>query len=389
MTTDTSSSSRSAERPFLDYYAANDISPVRQDVSDLQRHFDRRSSLYRSLRIVPGVVRGARVLEFGPGSGHNALYTASLGPQSYTLVDGNPRGVRDTRAALTSMYGPSAPISVVESLVEDFVVETPFDLVLAENLIPFQRDPAAFVRRIASFVAPGGVLVITCVDSVSYLAEIGRRLIAWRLAPPTLALVERVERLRPVFAPHLATLAAMSRPVDDWILDNITHPLVGQPFSIPQALAALDDGFDALGTSPEFALDLRWYKELVGDARQFNARLALAHEANVLNFLDFRRTEPAHDPQIGRDVRACCDRIYAAMQTLEASGSDDLAEVRGLLEELAGRVRSPAPSTAAAIDEIGAILAAPAGPVGAAPALQSFFGRGTQYLSLQRRPAAR
>ena len=75
---------------FVSFYAENRISPVAQDLSDLRRHFQRRESLFRSLGILPLLVQGASVIEFGPGSGHNALYTASLKPATYTLVEGNP-----------------------------------------------------------------------------------------------------------------------------------------------------------------------------------------------------------------------------------------------------------------------------------------------------------
>src|ERR1700733_6641333 len=91
-------------RPFIDYYGANNISPVAQDISDLRKHFDRRDSLYRSLRIPPRYVRGRDVIEFGPGSGYNSIHTLGFGPRRYLLVDGNPRGVKDTQSLLGRMY---------------------------------------------------------------------------------------------------------------------------------------------------------------------------------------------------------------------------------------------------------------------------------------------
>lgn len=69
-------------RAFIDYYSENAISPVSQDISDIGKHFRRRDSLFRLLGLLPTFVRGRTVLEFGPGSGHNALYTASLKPSS-------------------------------------------------------------------------------------------------------------------------------------------------------------------------------------------------------------------------------------------------------------------------------------------------------------------
>lgn len=45
-------------RPYLDYYGEKNIIPVRQDLSDLDRHFRRRAALYRSLGLVPAWLKG-------------------------------------------------------------------------------------------------------------------------------------------------------------------------------------------------------------------------------------------------------------------------------------------------------------------------------------------
>jgi len=374
-------SERGEARPFVDYYAEHHISPVHQDISDLQRHFERRASLYRLLGLGPLAVRGRRVLEFGPGSGHNALFTARLGPAYYELVDANPRGLAETAATLRGQYGETLSFRVVDSLVEDYRAEEPFDLVLAENLIPFQRHPTAFAQAIARSVAPEGMLVVTCIDAVSHLSEVARRLVARRLASPDLPLAERVTALRPYFAPHLATLGAMSRSLDDWILDNITHPLIGTTFSITDALVALGDQFDIIGSSPSFVTEWRWYKELFGEARAYNARAGVAYAANAINFLDYRVTLPSHDPAIGGEIGTTCDEIYRVMQAIEAGSAIDPVP---LFARLAGVVRPFSSLTADSIEEIIALLDAPSTPP-ETPKFASFFGRGTQYVSFVRR----
>jgi hypothetical protein len=37
---------------FVGFYEANHISPVSQDISDFNKHFQHRESLFRSLRLV-------------------------------------------------------------------------------------------------------------------------------------------------------------------------------------------------------------------------------------------------------------------------------------------------------------------------------------------------
>lgn len=372
-------------RAFIDYYRALDISPVQQDLSDLGRHFRRRDSLYRFLGIPALAIRGARIAEFGPGSGHNALHTAQLGPARYLLVDGNPRGVSEMRR-LFAQHGLRAPIEIVESLIEDFATEERFDVVLAEGLIPLQQEPARFARHIASFVASGGILVITCIDAASAMADFGRRLAARRLAPPTLPVPERVARLSETFAPHLATLAGMSRPVGDWVYDNVIHPFTGRLFSIGDAIAVLGDGFDVYGSSPRFVVDWRWYKQVAQGDRGFN-RLALeAYHANVVNLLDYRITLAPQAPELGAAILSHCQELYGLMQRIEL-GSDESAMtgVLATLERLGKCVALISPPTAQALASLRSFLAAPSVDPARLDGFASHFGRGMQYLSFLRR----
>ena len=107
-------------RPYLDFYRANAISPVRQDISELKKHFDRREALYRHLRIAPGLLKGQSVIEFGPGSGHNAIYTSSLEPKHYVLVDGNEVGLKDLKKTLEAHRGGTTRYEVHASLIEEY-----------------------------------------------------------------------------------------------------------------------------------------------------------------------------------------------------------------------------------------------------------------------------
>lgn len=374
-------------RPFVDYYGAHNISPVAQDISDLARHFERRAALYRSLRIPPLYARGRSVIEFGPGSGYNALYTEHLGPRRYVMVDANARGLADTRALFARTYPEAQNYEIVESLIEEFESPERFDLVLAEGLVPFQLDPAAFIRHIARSFGEGGILVLTCADAPSIMGEIGRRLIAHRLGRRDVPDAERVKLLAPVFGPHLATLSGMSRSVDDWIYDNVLIPFVGKTFGIDEAIAALGGEFDVYGSSPEFVVDLRWYKQLYGEHRRFNENAAQTYLENMLNFLDYRVTLPAHDAELGVAIRDLCRRIYVTMQQIEAGAETRSArEAAPAIRELAA-LAAVSPCTARALDELARVLEADRldDPNVHLPEFAAYFGRGMQYLSFVRR----
>jgi SAM-dependent methyltransferase len=369
-------------RPFVDFYRQNGISPVSQDIADLQRHYERRASLYRLMGIPPGAVTDKRVLEFGPGSGHNAIATAAFGPKHYRFVDGNPTGIARLRD-LFAKHAPETPYDVVDSLIEEYHAPERYDLVICEGVIPFQLDPKPFSRHVAGFAAPGGIVSLTTIDAVSFLGDLGRRLIADKLVPASVPAHERVQRLVPHFAPHISTLGGMSRPLEDYLYDNIVQPLPGKMFSIPDAIDALDDEFDFYGSSPSFATELRWFKTLYGDAQQRNTRVREAYLCNILNLLDTRIELAPHDPKLGAAVLGHAEAVYAAMQALEAAGSDDTAHIAPLLTSIADLARPLAPQTAAALETLAAALAAPAGAMPGGP-FASFFGRGMQYVSFLR-----
>ena len=52
---------------FLEFYGAHNISPVRQDINNLDMHYKRREKLYRQCGIPTIAFRDRNILEIGPG----------------------------------------------------------------------------------------------------------------------------------------------------------------------------------------------------------------------------------------------------------------------------------------------------------------------------------
>jgi SAM-dependent methyltransferase len=366
-------------RPYLDYYRENKISPVSQDISDLTRHFQRRASLYRALGAAPALIEGKSVLEFGPGSGHNALYTASLGPRRYLAVDANPTGLAELRA-LFGTYPWLTPPELVESYIEDFATAERFDVVICEGVIPMQNDPAAFARRVASFVRPGGVFLTTTIDGVSILADQMRRLLNFRL-PRDWPIERRVTALEIELAPHVAQLPGMSRPLVDYIHDNTLQPFVGPLFSFADAVVALADDFDFYGSSPQFVLDWRWYKTLTGDDRRFNERAVDAYYRNLANVVDCRVELPPHGRADGEALMERCTVFYRALQDAQSLEPRAYEIAVDRLRDVALDLMTLSPRAGASVAEFVAYLDGDRESL--ADAL-SFWGRGQQNLSFIR-----
>ena len=369
-------------KPFIDYYSQNNISPVAQDVSDLSRHFDRRAALYRALGIAPSFISGRSIIEFGPGSGYNSVYTASLQPSSYLLVEGNPVGVLETAKRFKEFAVPPGAFRIVEALIEEFETDERFDLALCEGTIPFQFEPEKFARKVGSFCKPAGVLVITCVASATFMGEITRRLIASRHVREGMTIGEKVAALRPVFSSHLATLTDMSRPVDDWILDNIVHPLTGRTFAIDEAIDAVGVEFEVFGQSPHFVQDWRWYKAIWGDRQHYNERAKAAYLSNMANFLDYRIEVPPHEPSVGAEISRISNAIYTDMQAHERGVAGSLEAACAGLDRLIETIVKISPQTAASLR---ACLAYLRGESRNLDDFASYFARGQQYLSFIKR----
>lgn len=303
---------------MLDFYRAHGISPVRQDITDLSAHFARRAALYRSVGLTPGNVNEKTVLEVGPGSGENARYIASLRPARYVLLEPNATGRADVEASLGSRG-----VRVVGETIQGYEDEGVFEVVLCEGLLGLSGAESAesILRQSASRVAHGGILLITTIDAISDCAEVLRRAFAYRITKGHGTLAEQVERLRPIFAPHLATLKGMTRSVDDWILDNLLNPAsIGPTFSIPEAIRALGDEFAVLGSSPRFLTDWRWYK----DYQPGNQWAIDCYWSHCHNLFDYRKVAQAHTREWNEALMDRCLKIRDEVRTLEQGGPDEV-----------------------------------------------------------------
>ncbi len=378
------------DRPFIDFYGQRGIIPVHQDTRDLAGHYRRREILYRHLGLTGHNVTGKRVIEFGPGTGDNARYTASLGPALYRLVDGNPASLAALRDKVAAGDLP-AKVEIVAADITQYRDEAGYDLVLCEGVVPGQKDPAAFLRHIAGFAAPGGLLVITTVGAVSYLAEICRRLLLpfFRARHPDDE-EALVTALRDFFAPGLATLPGMSRDHRDWVLDNILYDWTAHGlFPLEQAIAALPPGYEVMATSPRILQDWRWYKQAATESQDANRVAAESAALWTPYLLDYRTGPEAGRPlPEASGLQDLCDSLLARHSAYLAS--EDPAELDRFLAELtqvAGLIADSLPATARAIADY------KTGVAGLAQgdlesdfgSFHGWFGRGMQYLCAYRR----
>ncbi|MBK9146177.1 MAG: methyltransferase domain-containing protein [Candidatus Melainabacteria bacterium] len=380
--------STESEVPFVTYYKENRISPVAQDVSDLRKHFQRREGLYRQLGIPSALVRERSVIEFGPGSGHNSIYTLSLSPGRYVLVDGNPSGLESVKSLLLPLPG-SERIEIIQSLIEDFDSAEKFDFVFCEGVIPFQIDPSSFAKHVSSFVRDRGVLVITCTDAVALAPEVIRKLCAALVVDRSQPIEDRIAQLLPIFSPHLLTMKGMSRFHRDWILDVLLHDWVGPVFSIAEAVETLSPNFHAYGLSPGLATDWRWYKDIYGDQFFSNEWTLHSYLANVHNFIDYRTVNAPRTPAENEELIKVCQSLFDLTYRTREKEFDKQSLVKDLqdhIERLSSISGSFSSGTSRSLDDCKSALVdfQKSGKFGDFGEFGSLWGRGQQYLSFLR-----
>ena len=368
-------------KSFVEFYGEHQISPVNYRLTSLEKHFAIRKALYRYLGILPAHLKGRRVLEIGPGSGYNALYTTSLEPAVYDMVEPNPTGVATIKEVFDQYGMPLSKHQIHPVLIQDFPIQEPYDFVLCEGVIGGQQDPSALLERVVRHVAPGGVLVITTIDQVSFFADLLRRLLGRLLVDPQMPFKDKVARLVPIFKPHLDALPGMNRHYDDWVVDNLLNPAGVNPlFSMADAFATLGNRFEFLGSSPAFFTDWTWYKALQGG---LNEKVMTQYWQNLHNLLDYRKTWPPRDEAANRKIYDACQGFQGALGELERGDRDaGLRHSKVFLTQLIGLTGSFAPELAEALTAYLVHLdVLNPKAIAADKKLGPWFGRGQQNIS--------
>ena len=373
------------DHAFVTFYSNHNVSPVSQDITNLEKHFQRRDSLFRSLGIPPSLVKGSSVVEFGPGSGHNAIFTASLSPSSYFLVDGNTLGLTQTKEKLDQLNFKD--YRIINSLFLDYASDEKFNLVWAENCIPHQSDPLLILRHLSSFTQLSGIFVATTASPISYLSETIRRLLFNICITTQVSLQASLDLLRPYLASHLINLKGMSRPVDDWIIDNILQPLEKRKLlTIPEVVRALYNDFDFYASSPQFVTDWRWYKEILGEDREFNNNAVDAYYRSNINLIDYRYSFDVQSVNFGQDLEDLCAETWSLMAQIQQGDSKKWQSFFDQLSKISTMIEKISPNTASSIVEASQYLQDGAPLDQELNAFPKWWGRGTQYVSLIRRP---
>jgi 2-polyprenyl-3-methyl-5-hydroxy-6-metoxy-1,4-benzoquinol methylase len=308
----------------LEYYLENEISPVRQDIENLNQHLDRRGALYTSIGLPELLIEGKKVLEVGPGSGHNSLYVASCNPQLYDLLEPNKSAWKD----IEKLYSENAKKikliqpNIIKKKLEDFDTNEKYDIVISEGWLGINDNERQLMKKLSEFVKPNGILVTTISPSVGYFSNLIRRILSWKIVDCNGSLQDNTSKLMKAYTSHLDTMKDMSRHAEDWCQDTLLNPGWYTLSTTPSMfIEDIGDNFSIYGSYPKITMDWRWYKSLYGSGRRFNEVFLEAYYRNIHNFFDHNIVLESIDKEFNLELENCVFTLNNLAKQRENNGN--------------------------------------------------------------------
>lgn len=152
-----------------------------------------------SLKILPKVFDGAKLLEFGTGTGENSLCFLKWNANC-TFVEINPKAIK--RASfLCNKYFPDSNFKFVESSLFDFETTQKFDITLSKGVIHHTDDKEKAFAKQVSYLKPGGINILGIGSTAGGFQRNLQRYIIYRFAGRDESKIEQIAN--DLFKEHL------------------------------------------------------------------------------------------------------------------------------------------------------------------------------------------
>lgn len=249
---------------FLKYYGEKNISPVEQDIADLQAHYAKREKLYRQLGMPVMMFKDKEICEVGAGSGYNTLAFFNWEVKHVDIVEANPCGVMNMKQLFKEKSVEEDKYSIYEMAIEQFETYKKYDIVIAEGFLSHIPNQQEVIDKLKSICKEDGIVVVTCDDDTCLYIERMKRLIAHVLIGDIKDYEEQVEYLAQIFEPQLKQLRGVSRGAKDWVKDQLLNPAMINNCSLNmvEAMYKFGEKCKCYGTSPRMFTDYSWYKDI-------------------------------------------------------------------------------------------------------------------------------
>lgn len=230
------------------------------------------------------------MLEVGPGGGFNAVATSYYSPKEYSFIDGSLKGIKDLKIRNKKKLFNAKKVKIIYSNFFDYTSSKKYDILIAEGIFPGQRNPKYLLKKSGNFVKKNGILITTTNSGESMLSEICRKILSIKLFENCKTLDEKVITSSSFFFSHLKSLNVQTRPIKDWVLDNIINIIKDGDylFDLKKVVKILNNKFEFYNSSPSFFTDDRWYKEVDISKYSFNSKVIFQYQKISPYFIDKR-----------------------------------------------------------------------------------------------------
>ena len=275
----------STQKSFIDFYNENQLIPVKQDLRSKAEHFSKRDFLYSSVGLSRLALKNASILEFGPGTGQNAINWLNYNPSDITLVDGADAAIEEINNNFSKVEVPeNVNFSVIKSEFTTFKSNQKFDIIWAEGCIPHQSDTGNIIRSMLSHLDDSGIFTCSTISGLAHLSETIRRLAASIILNKLHPEIDDLDFLVDIFANDLKALSNSTRFVEDWVLDVIIQPLHKTSLcSILDVINISSDTHVPYHTYPKLSDYICWYKDF--DPRKYADEVVQQYYKNCMHFV--------------------------------------------------------------------------------------------------------
>lgn len=259
---------------LFDFYSRQEILPTfgdfkTQEALDRQARY-RRNLYEEKLHLPIALFKGAKVVEFGPDSGENALVCAQWGAQ-LSLVEPNPKALDPIRAYFTQ-FGLNEHLdglypTDMASFAKVHASQGPFDFVIAEGFLHAVRPDRVWIDVIKTLLAPDGFAVVFTHDPAGMFTD--QLLKAIQVRVRELTGLGSVPAAKMVFQAKWDAIPHI-RPLEAWVMDQLENPFIRlhschDPIQLGRTLA--EGGLRTVSSWPPMVdnMDMYWHKTVLGE----------------------------------------------------------------------------------------------------------------------------
>jgi hypothetical protein len=182
-------------------------------------------------------------------------------------------------------------------------------------------------------------------------------------------------------------LSHTSRPIEDWVIDNLISPeSYGDFFSIGDCIKYMPEDFEFLGCSPSMFYDVSWYKD-----NDFKLKEELIRQFNIkrhnLMFSDLKVSERS-EPENEKLLKFVTEIRTIVESNQNVIDGNCMQKILDLLSQIKQNVQNMDPSIQEAISEVFDFLKEKNFDISRISNMTNFknkFGRGQQYVSMVKR----